>query len=130
MEVSAVPALIHTVKTDRDCTYCEQLLGLLCQPEQEGESEEETEASSSTTGNRRRRKIRQEEARRDLPIEGCRGTPAPSAYARDERERRREAGIRCDVDAMARRHSAGLRLSEKEEEEEEEVIRVVFEKSI
>ncbi|KDP45447.1 hypothetical protein JCGZ_09696 [Jatropha curcas] len=57
---------------------------------------------------RRRRQIKQEEARRNFPIEGCRGSPAPSAHARDEREMRREAGIRCGVEATARR-GAGLR---------------------
>ncbi|KDP39248.1 hypothetical protein JCGZ_01006 [Jatropha curcas] len=108
--------------------YCEQLLGLLRQLEREGKSEGETglELLRRREISRRRGKVEEQEARHHFSIEGCRGAPASSVCARDEREMRKEAGIRYDVEAMLvfngrkkrrRRRRSGAAPCMREEEE-------------
>ncbi|KDP30371.1 hypothetical protein JCGZ_17100 [Jatropha curcas] len=67
-----------------------------------GSTKKETQASSSKERGWCRQKIEEQEARRDFPIKGCRGSPALSAYAKNERKERRDAGIRCGEEATAR----------------------------
>ncbi|KDP43602.1 hypothetical protein JCGZ_16889 [Jatropha curcas] len=49
-----------------------------------------------------RRKVEEQEARRDFPIEGSRGSPAPSAYTRKERRERKRGRSCCSEEATAR----------------------------